>query len=168
MDLMINMIHTLFAMSLNYPVRLHRDQGEYVGSSRDIHYALSALIGTHIHGEGQPNTSIPLIRHPIKPAWLGDRHYRIERREDSTRVVLGQAILMAFLTSQCVGAVIKSIRRARHGQDSLLLADALIFWLSLSGSFILGQSWCSLILNETWILVNGNAHPTISALSTSG
>jgi hypothetical protein len=84
------------------------------------------------------------------PTFTGGK-FTVEKREESSAVVSGQAIVLAFLTMQCLGAVIKVSRQIARGPEFLILADAETFWIGLSGVVILGCSWTTLLRNERWI-----------------
>jgi hypothetical protein len=97
-ELLFNTIHTLFAASLKYPVNIHRFQDVYNGSSQDVRYCLSALIGTRVSKRNDNTQSLLLIRHTGENGYHGDRYYRVDAREDSLPTIIGQAVVMAFLT----------------------------------------------------------------------
>ena len=111
-------------------------------TTANLEYILSRVLGMHVR---TPNneSSEPL------PVSRGGR-FSLKKIEEVNPVLTGQAIVLAFLTLQCFGAVIKMCRRIVRGEDYLILADAETFWIGLSGLCIVGCSWVALLKNERW------------------
>ena len=153
-------IEVLFLASLNYSVYLDRGQAEEVGTSQGALYVLSAWLNIPVQERGNNPRSTTLLRHARVTRWAGDYHYQLENQEESEWVRFGQMSIIAFTAMQCVGSSVRGYRRLQHGQDSVILIDAAILWVALSGSFVLFQSLCVLVLNKKWTLRESSSATT--------
>ena len=130
--------------------------GSYLASTtRGFQFTIAQISGVHATKTRDECVSDLLIN---------SNHHRfvVEPREKSRSVMNGQALALAFLTMQCLGAVIKESRRIARGsglhggdpqhQPGVVLADAEILWFALSGISILFCSWTSLFQNRRWKL----------------
>lgn len=149
------------------------DSSSYVASTtRSCQFLLAQVSGMRASEASNEYVSVPL-------GSLNHYRYVIGRREDSPSIRNGQALVLGFLTMQCLGAVIKGSRRLARGsglhsgdpqhQPAVVLADAEILWYALSGISILCCSWITLLQNKQWKLhgpVNTTNHDRVITMNT--
>lgn len=131
-----------FGFARSYPVECF-SSGTYMSTTTaNLEYILSRVLGMHVRTPNDDSSEpLPLSR--------GGR-FSLKKIEEVNPVLTGQAIVLAFLTLQCFGAVIKMCRRIVQGEDYLILADSETFWIGLSGLCVVGCSWAALLKNERW------------------